>query len=374
MNKIKILIGIDLEWPLAHHYDTIKGILKYAEVHDWECEIISWMEFATNFDVIPHCNGIIGRITPSLREYCLSKQIPVINIWNNSPVEDVPKVSIDLAKAGVHASKYFVDRGFSEILMLSEKNYHRACDLKTSMEDYLKDQIDSYSISFPKNDNDVLEFNEFAINLLRVHKMPMAIFSLSPFLARYLSSWCNSNGVYIPEEITILSMFYNSFVCDTLKPRISYVDHDFKIIGEKAAECLHRILKGEKIPLVTKVDAGKIVDQDSHLDQIYDSPQISEAIKFIRDNCQYQIQIEDIARFLGMSRRSIERKFKNCTGITLLDQIYLCRLKKAQRLLIEKKLSLGEIAIQSGFSGSYHMNKIFKKIIGKTPQEYRGSL
>ena len=370
----KILIGIDLHWPLDYHYDVIDGIKDFAEERGWSCEVESWMENVNHINCLPKCDGIIARVTPAIESYCNKNSIPLINVWNNSPVTNVPRVSFDQYISGRKGAEYFSKRGNSNIILLYEDTYHNGHVVKKGMEDFLKQSVPSFEVTFPKNEDEVSAFKSFARELIKKNTLPLSICSLSPFLARYLCSWSISNGLYVPEEISILSLHYSRLICNSLKPSISYMEKDFKKLGKEAAISLNRLMAGDNIPRIRNVSFGRFVEQQSTLENFYEDTLISKAIFFIRENNKYSLQVDDIARHLCVSRRSIERRFKSVTGKTIHEEIIYSRCKKAQRILLEKNATLTDIAIECGFQGSYQMRKAFQKALGMTPQEYKMSL
>ncbi|HEX5169736.1 MAG TPA: two-component regulator propeller domain-containing protein [Cyclobacteriaceae bacterium] len=77
---------------------------------------------------------------------------------------------------------------------------------------------------------------------------------------------------------------------------------------------------------------------------------------------------------IGMSRPVLFRKIKMLTGHSVIDLIRSTRLKKAEMLLKQKKLSISEIAFTVGFNDPKYFSKSFRAQFGKTPTEYMESL
>lgn len=77
---------------------------------------------------------------------------------------------------------------------------------------------------------------------------------------------------------------------------------------------------------------------------------------------------------IGMSRPVLFRKIKMLTGLSVIDLIRTTRLKKAEMLLKQKKLSISEVAFTVGFNDPKYFSKSFRAQFGKTPTEYMESL
>jgi len=63
--------------------------------------------------------------------------------------------------------------------------------------------------------------------------------------------------------------------------------------------------------------------------------------------------------------------FKEQTGENFIDYLNKVRIEKAKELLKDSSMSLSEIASQVGYSNAGYFNRIFKKIVGITPGQYR---
>lgn len=77
---------------------------------------------------------------------------------------------------------------------------------------------------------------------------------------------------------------------------------------------------------------------------------------------------------IGMSRPVLFRKVKMLTGLSVIDLIRSTRLKKAEMLLKQKKMTISEVAFTVGFNDPKYFSKSFRSQFGKTPSEYVESL
>jgi DNA-binding response OmpR family regulator len=77
---------------------------------------------------------------------------------------------------------------------------------------------------------------------------------------------------------------------------------------------------------------------------------------------------------IGMSRPVLFRKIKMLTGLSVIDLIRSTRLKKAEMLLKQKKMSISEVAFTVGFNDPKYFSKSFRAQFGKTPTEYMESV
>ncbi len=81
--------------------------------------------------------------------------------------------------------------------------------------------------------------------------------------------------------------------------------------------------------------------------------------------------VEEFARRRGMSRSGFTRLFKNTIGMGPMDYYQERRARYAARCLIESEESITDIAHRLGYSDAAHMTRLFKRLLGSTPSEYR---
>ena len=84
-----------------------------------------------------------------------------------------------------------------------------------------------------------------------------------------------------------------------------------------------------------------------------------------------EISNETLAELLGISQVYLRRVFSENLGLTPRQYILQRRIREAQRLLVEKDLSITQIADCCGFASVYDFSRCFKNRVGVPPQIYR---
>lgn len=110
-----IAVALDLFQPFEWHHKTYAGTQKYSrDVGHWECVIDEFPELslpARRTKDLPY-DGIIARATKPMAAAARRLQIPIVNVWFNSPVRDLPGVYADSAAAGRLCADHLLGRGF----------------------------------------------------------------------------------------------------------------------------------------------------------------------------------------------------------------------------------------------------------------------
>ena len=100
-------------------------------------------------------------------------------------------------------------------------------------------------------------------------------------------------------------------------------------------------------------------------------PVLAEAIALMEANVEEPLTADDLARLIGVSRRHLERLFKQHLG-TVPSRYYLdVRLQRARKLLRETAHSLLQVALMCGFSSGSHFSTTYSSIYGIAPREER---
>jgi transcriptional regulator GlxA family with amidase domain len=100
-------------------------------------------------------------------------------------------------------------------------------------------------------------------------------------------------------------------------------------------------------------------------------PLIAEAQKWMQQHQREQIDYERLARRIRISRRSLERRFKQAVGVTPLVYLQRLRVEVAKRMLEEGTRTFNEITYRVGYEDISFFRKIFIRLTGLRPKEYR---
>lgn len=98
---------------------------------------------------------------------------------------------------------------------------------------------------------------------------------------------------------------------------------------------------------------------------------ISLACRYIQENCDRDLSLNEVSDYLGFSTYYFSRVFKQVTACSFMEYITTQRVKHSQTLLANTDLSITDVAYQSGFNSIATFNRAFRKCRGCSPSEYR---
>jgi AraC family transcriptional regulator len=101
---------------------------------------------------------------------------------------------------------------------------------------------------------------------------------------------------------------------------------------------------------------------------------LSTVIDFVEEHAHESIALDTLARVANVSRFHFARMFKMSTGMSPMMYVEQNRMRKAQALIREGRLSLAAIAAELGFADQSHFTRRFRVHVGCTPSDYAMNL
>jgi AraC-like DNA-binding protein len=112
---------------------------------------------------------------------------------------------------------------------------------------------------------------------------------------------------------------------------------------------------------------------DQPFEQLYNTKEQSRLkiiYNFIENNYHRAISIEEISNLTHLSKAAFCRYFKKMTRLTFTDFLNQYRIEQAKKLLQTDK-NISETSFECGFESLSYFNKIFKKVVGENPSQYK---
>ncbi|NQU41730.1 helix-turn-helix transcriptional regulator, partial [bacterium] len=101
--------------------------------------------------------------------------------------------------------------------------------------------------------------------------------------------------------------------------------------------------------------------------------QVAAALRYIGEHAADNMSIADVAHATGVSRSHLARRFRDCLGCSMKDEIQRHRVLRVMALLIETDLSVHKIAAQLGFRHVTNLCNFFSTQTGMSPGAWRKS-
>jgi transcriptional regulator GlxA family with amidase domain len=147
---------------------------------------------------------------------------------------------------------------------------------------------------------------------------------------------------------------------------------------------LHLIAARHGQELVTKISEQCIMDRvrqaHDHQRMPYrvrlgiHHPKLIHAIEMMEANVEEPLDQEMLARYVGLSRRQLERLFRKHLGRTPAQYYLELRLERARHLLYQTTMPIMNVAFATGFVSASHFSTCYRQLYGKTPRAERAAI
>lgn len=102
-----------------------------------------------------------------------------------------------------------------------------------------------------------------------------------------------------------------------------------------------------------------------------EADRLNKVFQYISENFQKKITLEEIASVANLSAKAFCRYFKTKTRKTFQDFLLEVKIAHACNLILEKDMTIYEVCYDSGFNNLSNFNRYFKKLMNKTPLEFK---
>lgn len=218
------------------------------------------------------------------------------------------------------------------------------------------------------------EQNRLTKWLLQLPK-PCGILAVYDQRAKHVLDACRKVQIKVPEQIQVLGIDNELYMCEQTMPPLSSVALDMSDAGFKAAQALARLLdnRGSRSRVI-RVKSLSIIERESTSDLNREGARVQCALRFIQTHHTQAITVSDVAREVGGGVRLLEKNFKTVLSSSVRHCILEARLSKVKDLLSNTTVPIDSIAHQCGFGTNGSLKALFKKRFQVSMRDYRKHL
>ena len=204
--------------------------------------------------------------------------------------------------------------------------------------------------------------------------IPTAIFCCNDITAVKVTAHLRSRSIEIPRQMSVVSVDDDALLCSLSQPSLTSIALDCRTIGFRSGELIASVIDGTGPSEHNLfIPASTIVERESTQLMLMHDPVVMKALVYIRDYACRGISVEDVAAYIGSSRRNLELKWRRVRDRTILEEITTFRLQRAKRLLRETTSTIETVAHECGYNTAQRLYSLFQQHVGCTPGEWRSA-
>lgn len=276
---------------------------------------------------------------------------------------------------GKLAAEHLLDRGYKNYAFCGYDFLNWSIDRGKGFAKRLaQNGIETYFYKQPKTLNKRRWVKEQFImaEWLKPLPMPVGLMACNDDRAQQVIEACKIANLHVPEQVAIIGVDDDEFVCDLAEPPLSSIPLDNKKTGFETASLLHKMMMGEKVQnkeIIVK-PTHVVTRQSTNILAIEDYD-VAMALRYIRQHSETIIQVDDVLNIVSIGRRTLEEKLKKTIGRSIYSEISRCRVNQICQAIIETNQPISQIAFDFGYSSAAHIARYFQRVKGMTPLEYR---
>ncbi|MDF2988100.1 MAG: hypothetical protein K0R50_3610 [Eubacterium sp.] len=297
---------------------------------------------------------IIFNYNPNLK-FSIDEKITAVSKEIQSCIREVIKTTCTIYIGIQVGSLQEIRRAYDETLILKNKRFYmndgnilyylnKEAGLTNIDLYYVNDLIKEFYYQLENLNIDLLTHLEYVL-FEKVKKENILGADVKMVIERMINS--------LNKSIEKNGLMYQNIIWDSYMKQLSIIDNVYEL-----NETFHKYL-------INGIDVLK-------KNAAYTcTPEMRKILKYIQEHLQEDINLETISGYINMNSSYFSRYFKSKTGGNFIDFLTGIRIEKAKELLMETDLSIDEISIKVGHVNKAYFTKVFKKVTGFNPGEFR---
>lgn len=318
-------------------------VKELVDLHKWEINLFSEKMKGTEFLISVPLNDYLDK-TQKLKE--------------ETPLYSIEEISEQIIKSNEVEDTKTNDESCKFTLMIVEDSE----DVRFYLSSLLKNQ---YKLILAENGLDAINKSLEQLPDLIISDIMMPEMDGLEFCQRIKNDWRTSH-------IPVILLTARTTIEDKVEGLETGAD-DYLYKPFNSSELYARIknLISQRIKLKEKFSKSLELKPEIITDSSADQEFINRAIEVAEKNIyNLDFNTDKFAEEMFLSRSQLYRKLSALTNQSPGEFIRTVKLKKAAKLLIEKKLSVTQIALEIGFSSPSHFTKAFKQMFDCLPSEF----
>jgi LacI family transcriptional regulator len=353
--------------PYSH--PRAEGISRFAKEHAWNLMVADRL----GEDEDPRAyDGVLMTLRDKPAAVKAAKRlaasgVAVVDLTIECPDVPLPRVVSDHEEIGRIATDHFAERGFMNFAWFSSgwSNVHAL-------------RMKGFANRCPEGAN-VLKWESPGLaGTVAAAPKPIAVLTYNDVDAARLVAACRVAGCAVPQDVAVLGIGNDPFLCENQATPLSSVEQDLARNAYEGAALLEKLMSlspskrsaaGRRRALLTP--PGNVMARESSDTLAHANPVIRDALVFIQAHLGKPFGSREVAEGIGIARSKLDHLFASEAHHSVGDEIRRQRLCRAKSLLKAPSVPIFLVAHTCGFCNSAYLTNTFRRETGLTPKAWR---
>lgn len=355
-------IFVNLAMNYSFSRELWRGIVRYSyENNRWAIFPGSMQELLV--DNLNHYDGAIAMVvSQGDADRLRARGMPLVNVSNRGL--NITSVVNDDLEIGKLSANYLMNKGYKHFAFVGDDTF-----LSLQREEGLRKQLETVGHTcrtlINPSDEEIQAW-------LDQSEISTAILCTDDQRSFRVMRSCWLLDIPVPQHLAILGVNNDETYCLSSSIGLSSVMLASEKIGYLAAKLLDDLINDRAPPeTILRVPPLNVISRISTDMQSIQDGLVRKALCYIQDNVHRSIRVNDLLDYLSVSRRTLERRFKEKLGHSPHFAINRARVEVAKKLLEATDMKMEDIAEHCGFSEARILYRNFRLVAGISPAKYR---
>lgn len=339
-----------------------------------DSEVPEWLSTA-------RISGVIARVDSHTIEPLRQLNVPIVDVRCHRKFPDVPQVETDNDQVAKLAFEHLWDRGFRRFAFCGFQGAAYSEARLTAFRRLVAEAGCEVSVyhSRSKPNSPLTSIEQAGMfdvgpmsEWLQSLKSPTGLFVCNDIRGQQVLNACRTFKIGVPDDLGVIGVDDDDAICLLCDPPLSSVRPNAERVGYRAAEVLQMLIESKgDLQDVEYIPPRTVVERLSTQVVAVEDRELARVCRFIRHHACDGINVNSVAEFTSLSRRQLERRFRDELGCTPHQQITRVQIDRVKQLLEETEMTLEQIAPRAGYAHKESLSSVFKRETRETPGEYR---
>jgi len=370
MRPLRVVVVADFIEPHNFNQRVLHGVAPYARLHGWELSQYQIRGPESVHASIQNADAVLHGVHPHESNPIFEKtRLPMVG-WSAAITKTKwPRVLTDDIAVGRKVAEHFVARGFRHFAFYSDTGGMWVGHREEGFTLRAKQAGGSVYV----NRNETPGWKQEDVNAwVASLPTPVGLMTANNLASTAIIAACRATQRTVPDDVAIVAVNNDDLFCEISDPPLSAVPLQTDQIGFESAMLLAQLIEKTKgVPHIVRVQPGELVVRRSSDAMAFSDPDVLEAVRFIKSHFSAGVATKQVVSHLGVSRGTLDTKFRETLGRTIASEIRRMSIEKAKQLLSTSELPMPTVARHSGFSSARQFSETFHQSTGQTPTGYR---